>query len=252
MPDIEAVYRKAVVTALALAAALGARAQCPSPCAANVTLVNAELVLSDAVRLRIPRLRGQIVAAAAGRPVPFHPDALLIRIDAAEVRLSTTSLTALMNGYVLRGATIRNVTIDTDPSRREVIINGPVSLRGPLTVSGNLIHLRRNRLWLPFVDGLINWDRGPAQGIQARNGVILLDPIRMIAPLLRIEGRLTAIAVEGKEIVETFGPPEAAPPQEPGSIRVEGGDLLIGGVRTSIAPYLQRAESGSLTVVLSR
>jgi len=238
MPDIDAVYRNVFVsTALVLALSAAAHAQ-------TVSLVNAELTLTDQVTLRIPRLRGQIVAMSPVRPLPFHPDALMIRIDAAEVRFTTASLTALMNGYVLQGAKIHDVVIDTDASKREVIIHGPVDLRGPMSVSGEVIHLRRNKQWLPFVDGLINWNDGPAHGIEARNGTIILDPIKMIAPLLRIEGHLTAIAVEDKEIVETFGPPEPSPPpQQPGSMRVEGGDLAIAD---------QRAESGWVVVGLRR
>src|SRR5437762_4433492 len=141
MPDIKAVYRKACTTAVVLALCADARAQCPSPCVADVSLINSELVLStDGVTMRLPRLRGAIIVTSSERPAPFRAANITIRIDAAEARFSTSSLTALMNGYVLKdGAKIHGVAIRTDPIKSEVIIEGPVSLRGPLAAADEVI-----------------------------------------------------------------------------------------------------------------
>src|ERR1051326_182784 len=53
MPDMKAVYRMAILMTVAVTVCVDASAQ-------NITLANTELVLTSAVRLRIPRLRGQL------------------------------------------------------------------------------------------------------------------------------------------------------------------------------------------------
>ena len=178
--------------------------------------------------MRVPRLDGSVAVTTEQRPAPLARDAIIIRIEAAEVRFSSPSLTNLMNTQVLvDGARITNVIIGTDPAKREVIINGPVELRGPMVVRDERIHVLRNKRWLPGVDSLINWKNGATHGVTAVNREIVLDPIRMIAPLLRIEGHLTAIDVDGDEVVETFGPARVSPPaSERGSIHIDGAALL--------------------------
>jgi hypothetical protein len=220
MPDIKPVYRKLFLAAV-LAVAGSLRAQ-------NVTLRNVVLDVGDGVAMRIPRLDGTIVVTTDRLPATLARDTIVIRIAAAEVRFSTQSLTNLMNKHVLiDGANITHLTIGTDATKHEVIINGPVELRGPMVVREESIHVQRNKRWLPGVDSLINWKRGAEHGVTAANHEIILDPLKMIAPLLRIEGHLTGIAVEGDEIVETFGPAGVSPPADDrGSVRIDGDALL--------------------------
>jgi hypothetical protein len=247
MMDIVSVYRNAIRIAAALSIAASGRAQCPSPCPSAVSLRNVELVVShDGVIMRIPRLDGTIVLTTAERPSPFTPDAVVIRIDAAEVRFSSASLTVLMNGYVLvDGARVRNVTIKTDPGRREIIIDGPLQLRGPMVVTDELIHVQRNKRLLPGVDAFINWRRGAEHGVTAKNHDIILDPLKIIAPLLPIEGHLTGIAVDGDDVVETFGPARQSPSaSEQGAIEIMGGDLN--------RPIARRLDNGWLQITIAR
>src|SRR5262249_57827549 len=133
MPDTKPVYRKLLLFAVL--------ALCGPVKAQTVALRNVVLDFSGGVAMRIPRLDGTIDITTDQRPAPLARDAIIIRIAAAEVRFSSSSLTNLMNTQVLvDGARITNVIIGTDPAKREVIINGPVELRGPMVVREERIH----------------------------------------------------------------------------------------------------------------
>jgi hypothetical protein len=219
---------------LASATAPAATPDAPEPAGArhpvSVSFHNVRLHVTDTVVLEIRRLNGALISNQPGRPPIFDDQrSFTLRIDSGEIALSTTSLAHLLNDYVFayKGAPLSDLEISVEGGalkqkgklHKGVVVpftvvadvglttDGKIRLR-PTSVkaagvpSGGLMKLLGIEL-----DDLIKTNKTPAIRVVENDLVITPD---QLLPEPRIEGRLTAVRVEGDRLIQQFGPPTAA------------------------------------------
>jgi hypothetical protein len=190
----------------------------------EVQMRNVNLHLDQFIVLEIRSLRGQMVPASGAKPVTLDDvNSFVTRIDSAEIALSAKTLSDLLNRYVFAypGSPLKEISITLDSSRlkqRGVMHKGidlPFEVEGKLdaTPDGEIrfhadkvssAHIPFKGLLHLFGEDLakfINLKRD--RGVTLEGDNILLNPGRMLPPP-RIEGRVTAVRIEGDRIVQTY------------------------------------------------
>jgi hypothetical protein len=186
---------------------------------------NVNLHVSEGVVLAIHSLRGALLRTAKNRPPVFDDkESFVLRIDAGEIAMSTASITALMNDYVFnyRKAPIKDLEITTDQGqlKQEGVLDKAVDI--PFKVKAELLPTPDGRIrvhaksikaaGLP-VKGLMHLlgiEMDDMVKIQSGRGIVvdgndfILDPQQMLPPP-RIRGSVTAVRIQGDEVVQTFG-----------------------------------------------
>jgi hypothetical protein len=185
---------------------------------------NVDFYVDPAIPLHVRRLRG-VMRSKNGGPVIFDDkQSFIIQITAAEVGLSSASLAVLLNKYVFGypGAPLSHLGIKT--AGTEIIQTGRLhkgvdvsfEIRAALDVTPEgmiRIHPTHVKLLGIGADRLRKAlglslqkivDLRGARGATVKGDDILLDPEKILPPPT-IEGRMTAIRVEGDEVVQTFG-----------------------------------------------
>ncbi len=195
----------------------------------EVQMRRVNLHLDQFIVLEIGRLRGQMLPTNGSKPVTLdEADSFLTRIDSAEIALSAQTLSDLLNKYVFAypGAPLKNIVITMDRGRlkqKGVMHKGvdlPFEAEGKLDVTADgEIRFHADKVssaHVPF-KGLLHLfgeDLSKLIKVKSDRGVtlegddILLNPSRMLPPP-RIEGRVTAVRIEGDRIVQTFGSGDA-------------------------------------------
>lgn len=181
-------------------------------------------VASDIV-LRIHYLRGTMRSRTPGAAVVFDDKrSFVIDIDAAEVGLTTSDLAHLMNEHVFayHGAPLSHLSFATrggELVQRGVmhkVVNIPFEITAAVSVTpaGLLrIHPTTIRIFSVNGRGLMKalgitlqklLDLRRATGVHVEGNDLLLDPDSVL-PAPAIEGRVTAVRVQGNELVQVFG-----------------------------------------------
>jgi hypothetical protein len=190
----------------------------------EVQMWNVNLHLDQSIVLEIRSLRGQMVPTSGIEPVTLDDvNSFGMRIDTAEIALSTKNLADLLNKYVFAysGAPLKEIVITAEGGRlkqRGMMHKGidvPFEVDGTLGVTDDgqiRFHAEKvSSAHIPF-KGLLHLfgeDLSKVINLQRDRGVtfegddILLNPGRMLPPP-RIEGRVTAVRIEGDRIVQTF------------------------------------------------
>lgn len=209
--------------------------------------------------LDVRSLRGQMVPTSKDRPVTFDDvNSFVTRINSAEIAMDVKTLSDLLNRRVFAypGAPLKNISVTVERGRIKQTgtirkgIEIPFEIEGTLdaTPSGE-IRLRVDKIvsaHLP-VKGLLHFlgeDLSKLIALKQNRGVtvegdtILLHPDRMLPPP-RIEGKVTAVRIEGDRIVLTFRSGAAknlSPPYPAGSYMYQrGGTLRFGKLTMSDA-----------------
>jgi hypothetical protein len=226
------------------------------------------LHVDETTRLEVHRLRGELVPTNKAKPPTFDDkQSFIVRIDNAEIALSTESLANLLNRYTFRAdAPLRNLTVSTDGELLKVKgtlakgINVPFAIEAqPLVdTQGNLrLHTKSAKVFGFLPKGLMAFfglhlnsvigDR-PAAGVRVEGDDFVMSPGAMVPPP-RIEGRLQSVRVEPGRLVQTFGPGHAAALHPPDGIKnymyYRGGVLRFGKLTmddTDMALIDQNAE----------
>jgi hypothetical protein len=176
------------------------------------------------VALGIRSLRGTMRSLTSA-PIFFDdPASFRIRIREAEVGISPSDLTALLNDYVFAypGAPLRHLRVRLDGQElvqtgRLRTLNLPFETRSTLSITadGDLrIHAKRTRLLGVGVTRVMRVlglrlerlvDLDGARGARVEGNDIILDVERALPPPA-IEGRLIGVRIEGDELLQRFGP----------------------------------------------
>jgi len=196
-----------------------------------------------------------MVPTGKDRPVTFDDvNSFVTRINSAEIAIDAKTLSDLLNRRVFAypGAPLKNISITMDHGRIKQTgtirkgIEIPFEIEGTLdaTPSGEIL-LRVDKIvaaHLP-VKGLIHFlgeDLAKLIALKQDRGVtlegdsVLLRPDRMLPPP-RIEGKITAVRIEGDRIVLTFRTGSAKalnPPYATGSYMYQRGGVLRFGKLT--------------------
>lgn len=205
----------------------------PAP-ATQVAMRNVDFYVDPDVVLQIRRLRGTMTDKGGGVVLFDDKRSFVIHIASAEVGLSGASLSALMNKYVFayRGAPLKRLQIRTSGSeivQRGVLHKGidiPFEIRAQLDVTPQgLIRLHPTRTRILGVNGdalmralglslekLLDLRR--ARGVTVHGNDLFLDPTGILPPPV-IDGRVTAVRVEGDDVVQVFERPTTGPSTRP-------------------------------------
>lgn len=215
---------------LAVVVASGARIPQNRPQPVEVEMRNVDLRVAPDVVLQIRRMRGQMIALEENVPVTFDDKrSFVTRIESGEIAVSADTLANLMNHYVFSydGAPLKHLSITTTGDRIDLRgtmhkgVDLPFHLQGALSAtpegqirvhaekvtSGHIPMKGLLHLFGEDLAKLINLKE--AQGVRMEGDDIILFPERIIPPP-RIQGRVSAVRVEGNNIVQVFGAAHAA------------------------------------------
>jgi hypothetical protein len=220
----------------------------------QVEMVNVNLHLDAALILRIRHLEGQFLPTRQGRPPTFDDKlSYIVAIDSAEVAVSMASMTHAMNTYVFNDpdAPLKNLTLSAEGS--EIKQTGtlkkgpgiPFEMVGTMsaTPDGKIrIHSTKVKAAHLPVGGLMKLfgldmakliNTRNTKGITVDDNDLILDPTLMLPPP-RMRGRITAVRIEGDEIIQTFGNVKRAwkPPSPPSNYMAYRGGVLRFGKLT--------------------
>lgn len=191
----------------------------------EIQMRNVNLHLDPLIVLEIRSLRGQMIPVNESKPVTFDDvNSFFTRIHSAEIAISAKVLSDLLNNYVFAypGAPLKQIVVTMEHGRMKqkgVMHKGvdvPFEAEGKLDVtSGGEIRFHVDKMssaHVPF-KGLLHLfgeDLSKLIKVKSDRGItlegddILLNPGRMLPPP-HIEGRVTAVRMEGDRIVQTFG-----------------------------------------------
>jgi hypothetical protein len=199
----------------------------------RVEMVNVKIRLDPELILHIRRLSGKLLRTQKGQPPAFDDKlSYIIAVDSAEISTDMASMTHLMNAYVFGepGAPLKNLrlSIEGGQIKQEGTIRKgpgiPFETTGEMsaTPDGKIrIHPKNMKAAHLPVKGLLKLfgidmakliNTKHARGLSVDDNDFILDPaVALPAPKMR--GQITAVRIEGDQIVQTFG--TAQPAQQP-------------------------------------
>ena len=217
-----------------------------------VQMQNVDFYVDKDIPLRIHRLSGTIRSRDGGAVMFDDKKSFIINVTSAEVGLTGTDLSLLLNKYVFnyKGSPLSNLRISI--SGNEIVQKGtlhkvaalPFEIRAQLSVTpdGRIrMHPTRTEILGLHVDKLMHGlglplekviDLSKAKGATVKGNDIYLNPTAIIPPP-EIEGQVTGVKVQPDQIVMTFGtgpaPPLTVPdPTISNYMYYKGGTLRFG------------------------
>lgn len=211
----------------------------PDPAPTEITMRNVDFHVGQDVVLHVRRLHGRM----HGRNGVVDFDDISsydVEVSSGEVGLAGDDLSNLLNRHVFayRGAPLSGlrVQITRDGLRQTGTLHKGVDIPFDMTSAVSLapdgrIQLRASRVKIFGVNGLALMkalglslekmiDLSRAHGVSAKGNDLFLDPTELLPPP-RIQGRITAVTIDGEQLVQTFGSPAdsvtPAPPMDPGA-----------------------------------
>lgn len=189
-----------------------------------IEMRNVDLGVSDSVTIRVRTLHGEVLRTYPERPATLDdPLSFKIRVTGATVGLTGADLGAILNTVVFayKGAPLRDLQVRTDGDQiiQTGIMHKGVDLRfrlhGTLTLMPDgRIRIHPTAMRILGVNGekvlsLVGLhldnilDLKGAKGATVKGDDLFLDPL-LILPPPAIDGKLTAIRIEGAEVVQDF------------------------------------------------
>jgi hypothetical protein len=213
----------------------------------RLVMRNVHLRQADTFFLDVRHLLGEMVATGKGGVVVFgDAKSYDVRVQEAEVAMSTASLTGLLNNYVFDypGAPLKKLLIQTTPDghlRQNGVLHwAHLTRKGidiPFTITAEVKPTADGRLRIhplkidvcrvngkPLLDLLHIklekvLDLSGARGLSVDGNDLVLDAGKALPPP-RIVARIIAVRIEGDQLVQVLGPAPgveriAAPPPPP-------------------------------------
>jgi hypothetical protein len=221
---------------LAFVALLSSRAVTPArlpeqPGAVQIQMHNVNLRIAQGVVLQIRSLYGRMIPTSHEHPVTLDKrDSFNVEVESAVIAVDTSSLSHLMNTYVFayEGAPLKNLSVTAKDGRlvqkgtMHKGIDVPFEFTGSVSPTADgVIRLHAEKATaehLP-VKGLLHLfgedlsklvNTNEARGARMEGDDIYLFPSRMMPPP-HILGKVTAVRVEGNNVVQTFGSGSSSP-----------------------------------------
>jgi len=191
----------------------------------HVEMVNVNIHLDPVLILHIHYLSGQFLSTRKAEP-PVFDDKLsyVVAIDSAEVGMSAASMSHALNTYVFEApdAPLKNLTVSIQGNQIKQTgtlnkgIGIPFEMTGTMsaTADGRIriepTKMRAGHLPVKGVMKLLGVDIAnlvntrKTKGVSVEGNDIILDPVQML-PAPKMSGRITAVSIQGGEIVQTFG-----------------------------------------------
>lgn len=220
--------------------------------------------LDDGIAMQVRHLTGRLVPPRGSDSVDFgKPEGMVLEIDTGEIAIDPVSLTNLLNRHVFVGEKAPIGDLEVSLAGERLVQHGKLKrgLRLPFTMEASVsvtkdgrmrLHLEKMQTAGVGVTGLMNAlglsleevvQAKSLQGVEVEGDDVLLDPQRMLPPPA-IRGKVRAVRVEPKALVQTFGgkpPPSIVrQPMPPGGymyflgselnfgkLTMHGADMLI-------------------------
>jgi hypothetical protein len=245
----------------------------------QVSMRNVNFYIVPHAALRIRTLRGEMSSLNGGPIVFDDKNSFVIKLEYAEIGLTGDDITTLMNTHIFAypGSPLKKLHVRTAGNR--IVQSGimhkgldlPFEITADVSVTpAGLIRLHPVRTRILGVDGnaLMHafgmslekiLDLSKAKGVTVKGNDLFLDPT-LILPPPAIQGHATAIRIEGKELVQTFGTADAVPPlvppdtTAPAFMYYKGGTLHFGKLMMLDADMqiVDRQPTGSFNFDLDR
>ncbi len=200
--------------------------------------------------VHIVKLQGHLLPAKPGTVVVFDDlNSFTLAIASAEISIGCNSLAQVLNDNVLSSsdAPIKDLTLENH--NNQLMAKGklkkgdvPFEMTGTLSVNGDgrirlhAEHIKAVRLSVKGLMDLLGMDLSKligaknVPGLDAEKDDLIIDP-QQILPPPHIQGKITAIRLEGNELVQVFGSPQAShfTAKQPGNyMAYHEGDLRFG------------------------
>jgi hypothetical protein len=192
----------------------------------QVAMRNVNFYVTPVAALRIRALRGEMRSLRGGPVIFDDKNSFVIRVSGAEVGLNGADLSNLLNTVVFSysGAPLRKLKVHTSGTQlvqsgvMHKIVDIPFEMASEVSATPEgLIRLHPVKTRILGVDGegLMRafglslqkiLDLKKAKGVSVRGNDLYLDPVQLLPPPA-FEGRLTAVRVEGDQLVQTFATP---------------------------------------------
>jgi hypothetical protein len=232
-------------------AAKPAEPQAPGEAETQVEMVNVDMHADPTLILHIRHLTGKFVPTKKGQPPTFDDiQSYILAIDSGEVAVSMAAMSYALNTYAFGepDAPLKNLKLSADGAqiRQEGTLKKgieiPFEMVGTLsaTPDGKIrIHPTKMKVAHVSVKGLLNMfgldmakliNTRKTRGVSVDDNDFILDPAIMLPPP-RMRGRITAVRVQGDQIIQTFGNARrGSATEQPGSnyMAYRGGTLRFG------------------------
>ena len=233
------------------ASATPIEAQGPAETETQVEMLNVNMHADAKLILHIRHLTGKFVPTRKGQP-PTFDDTLsyVLAIDSGEVAVSMASMSYALNTYAFGepDAPLKNLQLSAEGSQirqKGTLMKGVgipfemVATIGPTPDGRIRVHPTQMTVAHLPVKGLMNLfgldmaklvNTRKSRGVSVDESDLILDPSRMLPPP-KMHGRITAVRVQGDEIVQIFGketPDSAAEQPRSNYMAYRGGILRFG------------------------
>ena len=207
--------------------ASASRRRAPSPRGATrVQMRNVDFHIDDTIVLHIRDLRGALLRKNRATPPVFDDKrSFILRIDSGAIGIGADGLTDLMNNYVFAypKAPLEKINITIEENQIKMtgtmhkVTDVGFEVKGDLsaTPEGKLqLHPTSIKAAGLPVKGLMNLfgvelddliKATESHGVKIDDNDIILDP-EVIIPPPEIRGKISAVRIEGDEVVQLFGP----------------------------------------------
>jgi hypothetical protein len=186
---------------------------------------NVRYHFTDEIAVHIRDLLGQLIPDNPEGPVIFDDkDSFTLRIDGAEIAMGTDALSSVLNQHVFGApdAPLKQLAITANGS--VLTVKGKLHSKGdlPFESEGSLsatddgeirIHTQKIKAAHVPVKGIMDLlgvkianliSTKKVRGIRVDGDDLLID-VQQILPPPRIEGRVTSVRIEGRQLVQVFG-----------------------------------------------
>lgn len=248
---------RSVTLCLLLGASLNSAAQqtaaqskAPEDRPVQAAMKNVMYHFTDRIAAHVIQLQGQLSPTRPGSLVIFDDrNSFTLDLSFAEIAISCASLAQVLNENVFssKDAPIKDITVES--KNNQLLIKGklhqkgdvPFETTGTLTVEGDgrirlhTEHLKAAHLPMKGLLDLLGLDISrminskKIQGVSADKDDLILNPQEILPPP-RIKGKVSAVHVQGNDIVQIFGSPSSsfAAEQSGNYMAYRGGALRFG------------------------
>jgi hypothetical protein len=242
-----------VCIAFALAGAAAQEQPSPDNRSVHTEMHNVLYHFTDASAVHITQLEGELVpTTATGIPVFDDPNSFTLNIRTAEISITTDALASALNQYAFAApdAPIKEIQISIKDGKLD--IHGKLHSKGGIpfesvgslsvTAEGEIrVHTESVKAAHLPIKGLMDLlgtdiakmiDTSKVRGVRLEKDDLILTPAELFPPP-HVLGRLSAVALRGNEIVQTYGGPPAKPSIPGNYMAYRGADLRFGKLTMS-------------------
>jgi hypothetical protein len=196
----------------------------------QVAMKNVQYHFTSDIAVHIVQLQGHLTPTKAGSIVIFDDKgSFILAMDSAEIGMTCDSLAQVLNKNVFAAndAPIKAVSITI--KNNQLVIKGklhskgdvPFETTGTISVDANGLirlhaeHVKALRLPVKGLMDLLGLDLAKlintkkVQGVAAEKDDLILDPAQILPPP-KIQGKVTAVRLQGNEVVQVFGSLQAS------------------------------------------